>query len=111
MIYYIVRMIKMQKIYQRFDLDLEKINNLCREELLNLNLYQAGKTIRQDLIEKGYVVLESDKCFSGTPESIIIGGEIGKNHKEDFYKLTKSLGLQSIYYMSETCYTQINETD
>ena len=98
----------MPEIYQRFDLDLEAMTKLGHEKLLELNLPKAGRTLRQGLIQNGYIVLESNESFSGIPHSVIVGGDFGKNHKGDFYELTERLGLQ---YRSEAFYTQRNGTD
>lgn len=50
----------MSEIFQRFDLDLDGMTELGDEELRRLNLPQAGKTLRQELINLGYTLLESN---------------------------------------------------
>ncbi len=94
---------KTPKIFQRFNLDLEGMTQLGREELLSLNLPQAGRTLRQELAQIGYTVLESSDSLSGVPVSVIVGGEFGMQHKDDFYKLAERLGLR---YSSGEYYTQ-----
>lgn len=98
----------MPEIFQRFDLDLEAMAEVGAAELQKLNLPQAGKTLVQELLQKGYTVLESNGVYNGVPEGVIVGGEIGKNHKGDFYELAERLGLQ---YLSGAYYTQRESDD
>lgn len=81
------------EVFQRFDLNLEAMINIEKEEAKKLNLPGAGKTLRKELLSKGYSVLESNSSYCGVPESIIVSGEFGMNHKEDFYNIASSLGL------------------
>ena len=76
-----------------FDLDLEGMTKLSDEDRKKLNLPKAGKTLRQDLLKKGYEVLESNVEYCGVAKSIIVGGELGMKHKDDFYTLAAKLGL------------------
>ena len=94
----------MPKIFQQFCLNLEAMIRLDNEALSKLNLPEAGRTLKQELINKGYQVLESNVYFYGVSDSVIVGGEFGKNHKSDFYELTEKLGLT---YKSGGFYTQI----
>ncbi len=93
----------MPQIFQSFDLDLEAMTKLSREDLSRLNLPQAGRTLREELSRKGYVVLESNDSFSGVAHGVIVGGDIRKGHKQDFYELAQRLGLM---YRSGACYTE-----
>jgi len=89
-------MLKMPKIFQKFDLVREQMEKLKREDRIRLhlpNIYEAGKTLKEELSNKGYDVLISNVSYGGVPESIILGGEFGKNHKDDFYSLAEKLGL------------------
>lgn len=93
----------MPQIFQSFDLDLESMTELDRKELSRLNLPQAGRTLRQELAQKGYVVLESNDSLSGVARSVIVGGDIRMDHKQDFYELAQRLGLK---YRSGAYYTR-----
>ena len=97
-----------EKIFQRFDLNLVTMVRLSDEERTKLNLPEAGKTLRRELLEKGYGVLESNTAYCGVSESIIVAGEIGMNHKGDFYELAERLGLR---FKSGDYYTQGNGKD
>ncbi len=97
------------RIFQRFDLDLEsmarslglesmfnldRLGEKSRGKLTELNFPKATETLRQKLLEKGYEVLESNDVYCGLHGSIILGGELGKmNHKEDFYELAAEFNL------------------
>ena len=89
-------------IFQRFDLDLEAMTQLSKEELSNL--LGAGRNLTRGLLEEGYSILESNETFCGINNSIIVGGEYGQDHKVDFYGLANILGLR--YYKSGQYYTQ-----
>lgn len=54
---------------------------------------ESGRTIRKELSKRGYEVLFSNVSYCGVPESIIVGGEHGKMHKDDFYRVAGKLGL------------------
>ena len=92
----------METIFQRFDLNLEAIANLGKEELSKINLPRAGSALRDELVKRGYTVLESNDFIGSAPKSIIVGQEYGKNHKQDFYAIAERLGLP---YKSEAFYT------
>ncbi len=96
----------MPKIFQLFDLDLEEMTKLSDEDRKRLNLPRAGKILRQDLLKKGYEVLESNVSYCGIAERIIVGGEFGMKHKDDFYTLAAKLGLS---FKSGDFYTQHKE--
>jgi len=63
----------------------------------------AGPTLVDGLLMKGYAVLGSNDFLGSASLSIILGGEIGMHHKEDFYELAGNLGLE---YRSGPFYTQ-----
>lgn len=88
----------MPKIFQQFDLNLEamteEFDKLSPEEKAKINLPEAAKTLRKEMLRKGYSVLESQTMYGGIPQTIIVGGEHGMGHKEDFYNLTERLGLK-----------------
>lgn len=107
----------MERIFQKFDLDPDfialakseldrdrrKLEEKFSEELKNLS--QTTKILRQGLLNKGYVVLESNDVYCGLHGSIILGGELGKmQHKTDFYELTTKLKLP---YVSGPCYFEL----
>ncbi len=75
-------------IFQKFDLDLEEMAEMQTPES------GAARTLMKDLAGKGYVVLESSDWISGAPESVILGGEVGKGHKNDFYEAAEKVGLR-----------------
>ena len=77
------------------------MTKLSKEGLSNLP--EAGKKLRTELKERGYSVLESNEILSCINNSIIVGGEYGKDHKGDFYEIADSLGLK---YKSGQYYTQ-----
>ncbi len=83
----------MPQIFQRFDLDLEAMASLDEAEFKKLNLFEAGRTLREELKEKGYVVLESNENYGGVPCSILVGGDVWKSYKNDFYGITKRFKL------------------
>ena len=110
------------RIFQRFDLDLdfkawamagsdEKTKRKLKEKLEDrfgkekfggeLGLPDATNTLRQALLDKGYEFLESNDVYCGLHGSIIIGGEVQKKHKDDFYELTNQFNLP---YHSGNCY-------
>ena len=93
----------MPQIFQSFDLDLEAMTKLSGEDLSRLNLPQAGKTLRLELAQKGYDVLESNDSFGGVAHGVIVGGDIRMKHKQDFYELAQRLGL---IYRSGAYYTK-----
>ncbi|MBI2208664.1 hypothetical protein HYU50_04160 [Candidatus Woesearchaeota archaeon] len=67
---------------------------LSSEELSRLNLPQARKTLRQELAQKGYDVLESNNSFNGVATGVIVGGDFRMNHNQDFYELAGRLRLK-----------------
>ena len=93
----------MPQIFQSFDLDLEAMAKLSREDLFRLNLPQSGRTLREELSRKGYDVLESNDSFSGVALRVIVCGDIRMSHNEDFYQLAQRLGLM---YGSGAYYTK-----
>ncbi len=101
-------LLKSSKIFQTFDLNLEAMTKLGQEESARLNLPQAGRTLRQELSKKGYIVLESSQSLSGVPVSVIVGGDIRNDHKRDFYELAQRLGLK---YGSGEYYVQIDQRE
>ena len=96
----------MPKIFQSFKLDLETIAKLAREltpeQLKELSLPQKRETLVREMLKKGYDVLTGSHNYCGLPETILIGGEIGMNHKQDFYELARKLGLTQ--FSSGECY-------
>ncbi|HLC76901.1 MAG TPA: hypothetical protein VJH04_01715 [archaeon] len=91
-------------IFQKFDLNVDEMDRLFHEEQLGLDP-QAGNTLRNGLLDKGYEVLESNESYSGIPKSIIVGGDYGRSHKEDFYRLAEGLGLRFVsgeFYTNRT---------
>lgn len=94
----------MPKIFQRFDLVKEKMEEFIREERASSNpstQLESGRAIRKELSKRGYDVLFSNVSYCGVPESIIMGGEFGKMHKDDFYSVAGKLGL---FFKSGDCY-------
>jgi|SRR3989344_8937016 len=84
------------KIFQEFDLNLEAMAELSDTERARLNLPNlpdASKTLRRELLGKGYQVLQLDSNYCDVPERIIVGGDYYRNIKGDFYALTQKLGL------------------
>ena len=78
----------MPKIYQRFDLDKD-----AAMDISGADLAQAGTTLREELTAKGYHFLSSNTDLNGVPESVILGGDLGMAHKEDFYRVAQRLRL------------------
>ncbi len=98
----------MEQIYQRFDLDLEAMTAQDEVEAKRIVVTpEAGKALKQGLIERGYEVLATLDCLGGAPTSIIVGGDLGKNSKEDFYDLAGKLGLR---YRSEVFYVKNHQS-
>lgn len=93
----------MLKVFQRFDLDEGSLDRLDTEGIKRLELPQAGKTLREELLRLGYDVLESNGFYRGVPRSIIVGGDIEMDHKVDFYALIERLKLP---FKTEICYIQ-----
>lgn len=93
------------KIFHKFDLNFESIDKLTDEDRTKLNLPEAGKKLREELLKKGYNVLESSTNYYDLPESIIIGGVHEMDHKGDFKGIVERLGLM---YKSGDFYNQRN---
>lgn len=68
--------------------------SLDSEKLSKVKLSQAREELVKELARKNYIVLESNESYDGIPKTIILGGEIGRNHKADFHELAERLGLQ-----------------
>ena len=98
----------MSEIYQEFKLDTEemrrKLSKLNEAERRNWNPTKARKTLVEKLTEKGFTVLGSNASYCGIPESILVGGQLEMGHKEEFYKLSRELGLA---FSSGVFYTNI----
>lgn len=78
----------MERIYQRFDLDLNSIKEWEKHvEQKKHDIPKIVDVFKQYLLKKGYEILESNDNHSGLCGSIIIGGELGKNIKSDFYRV------------------------
>ena len=109
---FILIKIKMTQIFQSFVLDLERMAELSEAALPGLNLSQAGRTLREELVKKGYVVLESVDSFGGAALGVMVGrdlrvgGDFRMGHKQDFYELTGRLGLM---YRPGACYVNAEE--
>ena len=95
----------MPVLFQRFELNLEAMTKLGEQELLRLNLPRAGRILRRDLVNRGYLVLESHESFGGVPKDILVGGQLTQGHKADFGEITERLGL---VYDSREYYAQRN---
>ncbi|MDP3026835.1 MAG: hypothetical protein Q8N63_03940 [Nanoarchaeota archaeon] len=106
------------KLFQRFDLDQDfkawtmarsdeetkrKLEDRFGKERFGgeLDLPDATNTLKQALLDKGYEFLESNDVYCGLHGSIIIGREVGKKHKDDFYELANKFNLP---YHSGNCY-------
>jgi hypothetical protein len=105
------------KIFQKFDLDLEslaklleiesihhldKLTDIGMQKIKSLNFPKATETLRKEMSAKDYEILESSDMYCGLHESIIIGGILGKmDIKGDFYSLTEKLKMP---YKSGICY-------
>lgn len=71
------------------------------------NLSEKVATLKQELLSRGYTVLESSHNYQGLPGTIIIGRDVRKmHHKQDFYGLAAELKLP---YISGPCYFEITE--
>jgi len=88
----------MSKIFQRFDLDLDKIMS---PDSPTIDLTSAGRALRSELSGKGYGVFESNTMIGGVPQSVILVYDEKMPCKDDFYEVT---GRFNLPYASEACY-------
>ena len=85
------------RVFQVFILDSKKMNEeLHDKDEDGTNLPDSYRKLADQLIKKGYQILESFNMVSGLPTSLIVIGEIPSQRslKTDFYELAKSLGLE-----------------
>ncbi len=89
----------MFKVMQRFDLDLEGMTKLGKEEKQKYNATSRVE-LADRLWGKGYMVFECGDTTGGIPHSVLVVGDSG-HLKEDFYRIAQDLGL---LYMSGDFY-------
>jgi len=119
------------RIFQRFDLDfealesklgvnikrdLDKLSEAGKKTLVALKFPETTRILRERLVQEGYEFLESNDIYCGLHGSIIIGGEFGKNPKEDFYELAAVFDLpyrsgQSYFEAKLESLTQSEKTE
>jgi len=95
----------MEKIFQRFSLNVEKLEKLASENpKFNSSVLNAGNSIREELSAKGYDVLFSGDFYGTVPLFVIIGKDIkDRTHKADF---GEAVGKFMLPYKSEEFYVQ-----
>ena len=76
-------------IYQRFNLDERELIKLIDEDEGFNNSPESY--LKQTLVEMGYEVLTSNESFAGVPKSVILGANLEKDVKGDFYKVANLL--------------------
>jgi len=95
------------KLHQQFDLNLEilKVKNFNDiPKVMNETPFLVEKLIK-DLLEKGYIVIESSANFMGVPQSITVMKEFtgpfvmqfSSKTKEDFNAISRKLGLEKLF--------------
>ena len=73
----------MSQIYQRFDLDPKAMAEIL--EAPDLELGGVIRRLSQELRDCGYEVFISNVCIRAIPNSILVGGKVDSNLKDDFY--------------------------
>jgi len=87
----------MPKIYQRFDLDEvvledEEVSRAIAQGLRQLDGTFA-ELLKNEMLKKGYEVLEANRSWAGVPYSIIIGGDVNQPIKQDFHTIAGPLNI------------------
>jgi len=94
----------MKQIYQTFDLKLNS-EGWVQGDKTGEQLSEDAKALRESILEKGYVFLESNTRFGGLAHSVIIAGNINSNIMSDFRDITSKLGLEyeaGAFYVPKT---------
>lgn len=95
------------KIHQQFDLNLnalkiENLNDIPRK--INEIPVLVERLIR-DLLEEGYIVIESTVRYMGIPQSITIikdftgpfAAKFSAKIQHDFYAVSRALGIEKLF--------------
>ncbi|MBZ9572454.1 hypothetical protein KJA15_03930 [Patescibacteria group bacterium] len=82
------------KIFQVFNLDSERMEEISPEELPKLNLPEAGQRLIQELKAKGHEVFVSSVKTSGLPKSLLVSDKVPPEEhgaKADFFEIAGDL--------------------
>jgi hypothetical protein len=85
----------MGRVFERFDLDLEKIAS--SSEIRLKIVPQKRELLRLDIHKKRFLILEGEHQYNGIPNTIIIGGAYGSGVKDDSEKIIADLSLPYTY--------------
>ncbi len=95
----------MPLIYQSFIIEEKSLEAFLQKDVVPV---AAWKKIRTELMEKGYLFLESNIETCGLPQTVLIGHQLSKDFKGDFYSRIEPLGLP---YTSGHFYRPIAKSD